>query len=335
MEESKNQLNWGIFSQYRGEAMGFAILWIMLFHGIGWVGELPHGGIFNYILKNGNAGVEIFLFVSAIGLYFSLSRDGSLTHFYIRRLKRVVIPYLVMAPFLYVWQDLICNHSVKTFLLDYSQLSFWMQGARRLWYIPFIVVLYVTAPFFFRLLQPENTHRTRNLVAFLIIYVIFLTVMDQQFHKAYAHVALALYRVPIFVIGMYLAAKVKRRDRFTELDLLVFFTITSLETVVIGTGLVGLPYRLMTNVLGIVLTLFFVLVSHQLAQGKLAVVHAFVKWCGTSSLELYIVHVILRRYFISYWAFSPWIGFALWFVLSLLTAYAVTKIQALAVSAQN
>ncbi len=65
---------YGLLSQYRGELMGLAMLWIMLFHAY----ELRFGVLLLDGLKAaGFAGVDIFLLLSGTGLYVSLSKTIS------------------------------------------------------------------------------------------------------------------------------------------------------------------------------------------------------------------------------------------------------------------
>ena len=62
---------YGLLSQYRGELMGLAMLWVMLFHAY----ELRFGVFLLDSFKAlGFAGVDIFLLLSGMGLYVSLSR---------------------------------------------------------------------------------------------------------------------------------------------------------------------------------------------------------------------------------------------------------------------
>lgn len=62
---------YGLLSQYRGELMGLAMLWVMLFHAY----ELRFGVFLLDSFKAlGFAGVDIFLLLSGMGLYVSLSQ---------------------------------------------------------------------------------------------------------------------------------------------------------------------------------------------------------------------------------------------------------------------
>lgn len=57
-------------SKYRGELMGLAILFVILFH-IG----MPQSNFFYPLRRLGNIGVDMFLFVSGMGLWFSWTRS--------------------------------------------------------------------------------------------------------------------------------------------------------------------------------------------------------------------------------------------------------------------
>lgn len=58
-------------SRYRGELMGLAIIFVILFH----VG-LPREDAFFGLKRMGNIGVDFFLFLSGMGLWFSWTKQG-------------------------------------------------------------------------------------------------------------------------------------------------------------------------------------------------------------------------------------------------------------------
>ena len=95
------QLSWGLISQYRNALFGLSILLIMWFHGGTFrgfshhpaiVAFLPTGGWIHY----GSVGVDLFLFLSGMGLYFAMCKRPTLPHFYLKRLKRILIPYIII-----------------------------------------------------------------------------------------------------------------------------------------------------------------------------------------------------------------------------------------------
>ena len=72
-------------SRYRGELMGAAMIFVILFH----VG-LPRDDTFFGLRRIGNIGVDIFLFLSGMGLWFSWTKRPSLSHFFSRRFLRSI-----------------------------------------------------------------------------------------------------------------------------------------------------------------------------------------------------------------------------------------------------
>lgn len=88
-----DNLTYKSLSKYRGFLMGFAILWVMYFHiplkfatEIGW-----------FTHRIGFYGVDIFLFLSGLGVYFSLMKRPNVLRFYKARLVRILPAYVIVA----------------------------------------------------------------------------------------------------------------------------------------------------------------------------------------------------------------------------------------------
>ena len=81
-------------SRYRGELMGIAMLFIILFHV-----SLPRNDLFFGLRRMGNIGVDMFLFLSGIGLWFSWIKTPSARHFFMKRYLRVYPAWLIVACF--------------------------------------------------------------------------------------------------------------------------------------------------------------------------------------------------------------------------------------------
>ena len=67
-------------SRYRGELMAAAIIATILFHV-----SLPRSDMFYGLRRMGNIGVDIFLFLSGMGLWFSWVKNQSVERFFTRR----------------------------------------------------------------------------------------------------------------------------------------------------------------------------------------------------------------------------------------------------------
>lgn len=152
--------NWNIFSKNRNAIYGVAIISIMIFHffediansnlsggGLGFLGKLYNTFI-------GSVGVEFFVFLSGVGLYFSMSKDSNILHFFQKRIKRILPAYLMVAiPYWIVIDLIIMQKGVKMFAFDFGFVTFFTQGTRTFWYVLFIVFAYLIYPFVYKILE--------------------------------------------------------------------------------------------------------------------------------------------------------------------------------------
>ena len=70
-------------STYRAELMGWAIVWIMMLHFT--FNQIKPLG---FIAQYGFAGVEIFMLVSGLGLYYSLEKNNKIIPYFKRCVHR-------------------------------------------------------------------------------------------------------------------------------------------------------------------------------------------------------------------------------------------------------
>lgn len=139
-------MNLELISRNRSSIYGISMLWIMLCHSSfsfskTWMLSL-------LIAKNmGNCGVDVFLFVSGISLYFSLSKQNcSLKDFYVHRIKRIVFPTLVTSM---LWFGFLAPNpapDISAFLLDVTGISLFIYGKRTIWFVTMIMICYVVYP---------------------------------------------------------------------------------------------------------------------------------------------------------------------------------------------
>lgn len=99
-----------LLSKYRGVLMGVQILLIMAFH---YTEDLSNAAdhfngpaqvFYDYI---GSSGVDMFLMISGLGLYYSWKRNPDAGAFYRKRLTRVLVPYVAVALVGWIWFDFV------------------------------------------------------------------------------------------------------------------------------------------------------------------------------------------------------------------------------------
>lgn len=190
---------------YRNEVFGFAAIWIVLFHVYGTVriGSFPGSYLAANLLVMGNSGVDIFLMLSAIGLYAAMEKNRPLSVFYRNRVIRVVIPYLLVAVPYFAWYDLLwARDGLWQFVANVSSLNFWLRDDFPVWYVSYIMVMYAVYPLLYWLDRKSGHISTVVLIAasVLLEYVCWKTGSP-----IYANSEKALSRMPVFLSGILLA----------------------------------------------------------------------------------------------------------------------------------
>ena len=281
---------WSEISNYRGEIFGISIISIILFHyfeGVAISGETGKFLTLLAFLYNGiigSVGVDVFLFLSGYGVFYSLSRKQGFIAFYIKRIERVVIPYLIVGCAFWIIKDLIIGReSFWRFLYDYSLLSFWGEGIRTFWYISLICILYAISPYIY------ERHRVMFFWGGLsILLTIFLY---RVYPSKYTEIEIAILRIPVFLIGMYVASLSKNRRTISQL---LFGLLALSVPLKIVWGMYGFPFsRLINGCYAVFLVVLYVVIRHW-GDDNSKTFSAMV-WFGSYSLELYIVHVALRN----------------------------------------
>lgn len=290
----KTEFDLSAISKYRRQIFGLTILEIIIFHYFETV--LFHGSeVHRYLYLSaklfltllGSIGVDVFLFLSGMGIFQSLKKDGNVLRFYRKRLLRVVLPYGIVGLAFWIVKDFVMNQAtIGTFLLDYSLLSFWLSGVRTLWYIAFIVVMYAVSPLLYRWIR-----KLGRKAWILILGAIALDVLVRYgFPSFFSGCEIAIQRVPIFLLGLICSERIMAGDRIRVADLLVIFLFqpiyalcdfASLSFSRLGDGLYALV---------LLLALAFAVSKIQ----RPGVQNALGK-VGDLSLELFLTHVALRN----------------------------------------
>ncbi len=326
------------FQKYRNELFGISILSIMIFHYFEDVSNAKITGALGYAAKGyiffiGSSGVEIFLFLSGMGLFYSLSKSPLVLPFYKRRLGRVLPTYLIVGGIGWLVIDILLKRrGLRSFLSDFSTYSFWRYGERLVWYVSLILLLYLFFPLLFRLFsiknKPLSTAALWELFAFFFFGIIIIYCLAPGFYK---HTEIALWRVFPFIIGAWYGKKQYNGEKTGKA-----FAAAALAGLVLklAGAFVGksAPFPLsllslrLNNLLYplIVMLAFTALLSlidkRRAASGKEKKRRWALSWLGSISFELYLCHVILRR--ISKTAGLPNCNFAVW------TAYIAISLAA-------
>ena len=292
-------------SRFRAEQMGAAMLFVILFHV-----ALDRGDPFYGLRRCGNVGVDIFLFLSGVGLWFSWVKTPDVLRFYRRRLLRIVPTWLVVATAFYLPDYLGArrfSHSIVDLIGDITiNWDFWLHDELTFWYVPAIMALYLVAPWYMRLVQSRPVYR------WLPLLMVIWCVMVQwvlPIHHAVGHIEIFWSRVPIFFIGINFGEMVRTR-RHLPGEAVWLLLITFLMT--FGTCLYLEQVRhghfplFVERMLYIPFTVCTVLVMNRIFRRMPQWVNSSFRFVGALSLEAYLIHihfvlVYVQPYHLGYW----------------------------------
>lgn len=302
-EDVKSQLlNWRILSKNRNMLFGVAILLVMLLHTQGYTGISSWPGfkkssilsVFDEVISRSTVGVDMFLFLSGMGLYYSFSKCSDLKIFYWKRLKRVLIPYLIIGTGYWILRDLIFSNNSAVFWKDLTWITYYTEGKSTYWYVNFILIMYLIYPLVYYML--ESRYRNLNLAVLLAFTFGLMLVLYTNTPELYSNIEKSLGRMVAFFLGCYWGKLVKSGKRMSDMWLLYAFFIPWLGGIlqylskkdILDWKLTMRPwYGLLAIGICILLSVIFSITDF----GKIG---EFLNLAGTHSLELYLLHVAMK-----------------------------------------
>lgn len=278
--------------RYRGIWLGMAMLWIMLAHsGL----RLP-SALFEYLKMFGYGGVDLCLFASGAGCYFSLDADPDGLRFLKRRVLRLAPAYLC---FCTVWCGFcVCfqgmnGREVLGNLLGIQYLTGLPGGMN--WYIGGLVVYYLLAPYLKSLADRAGSLRAQAVV------ICVMLLFTLPFWESDRFIILVT-RIPVFYAGMLFARQCSLGKQIGRKGIVLFLLGTAagfgllfaalrfLPDVMWAHGWYWYPFLLITPGLCILISL----AAMKLETGKPG------RWLmklptliGRNSFEVFLVHVPL------------------------------------------
>lgn len=192
-------------SKYRPHMFAIAMILIVFHHFSFKYDSGIIGSAYMFLRVTGAVGVDIFLFLSGLGCYYSFSKDENTMEFYKRRLKRLLPAYLVVAIIAYFITDIIISgNGILTYLSNVSLIAFWINGGSD-WYIAASLFLYLFFPLMYFCTRKCKIGYVIIIGAWAIICIVLYLISNEYFDVTSRLWA----RVPVFILGMMIAPKIK------------------------------------------------------------------------------------------------------------------------------
>lgn len=288
--------------------MGFAILWIVLFHSNLSFGATVMGRLFGFFKDIGYCGVDLFFFLSGLGLMYGWCvKKYPLPVFYKRRILRIIPIYWTVVSIHFLYQGLFTD-AIFTPLDIINQLfflDFFINRNLHLWFIPSILLLYIVFPVLSKIMLS-----VRDKIRCLLILIGACIIASLLIIATHAgnFLLIGLVRLPSFLIGMYigyLESAVYEQESVPR-----FLTSSRLHMLFVFTGLVSLfvlirtvsNHTLWTYGLwwypGIILSfpfcfLFSIFLNRMASYSFIKAARSLLTVCGKYSFEIYLTHTLL------------------------------------------
>lgn len=237
--------------------------------------------ILNVIRGSGDIGVEIFLFLSGLGLFQSMKSSHSLKAFYKRRFLRIMPAVVITA---LIKQLFLSKATVTQKIVNLTIMLFLRVG----WYFGFIVILYILFPVIYKF---TVKYREKFILLLTVMDVLGCLILSRINMEFYLYTSLMLTRIPIFLagtlFGLYVSEDLKIPRKLVIIDYIIL-VIACIALVYFH----GFPfYPFLKPVI-----YYFLSVSLILAVANKNIFSLFsnaekgLAWIGNYSMEIYLVY---------------------------------------------
>lgn len=303
----KKDFSMNNLSQYRGVLMGIQIILIVLFH---FTEDCINSGtstriVYLFYKYIRSSGVDVFLLLSGLGLYYSWKKNPNLKGFYKRRFSRILIPYFIIAIPAWGWRDLIFQQEgILQFLKDLFFVSLFEEGQTWIWYIAICLICYLAFPYVYEVLEKaiDTTTEKMYVLQFTMAITMLVVMLQLYCNDLYLNISILLLRFPMFIIGCLLGkASYENRtiSNFRIWGMLFLAVILSWRFQLVDIKIIRFYVLAFLNVS---LSLVFLLALNcvkMISSKRVNLVHKFIcniaEWLGNYSLEIYMCHVVVRK----------------------------------------
>lgn len=308
-----------LVSTYRAPIYGICIFWIVFFHAYAMAdvdysfgnSSLAWLALF---MEHGNVGVDVFLFLSGISLYFSWQRDPSLRNYYVKRLVRLFVPVIVIDGLYWFIRCVVLGQldGISGFIRRITLTSMWTGGSQSTWYVELLLPLYLVYPLIHELIYADDSAPKTALRAAVLIGVSYLVIYSfwNDEPELFDVVEIALSRIPVFLLGCALGRTVYCHKKLPAWCAALPFVGAFLFFYVLSLDVLERPFfRFFYLVGGVSLAYAFALVFlgvdklvHKVGLYQKSLLLRGLSQLGGASLELYLAHITL----IQIYQLSPW-----------------------------
>ena len=272
------------------------MMWVMYLHTI-YFGHSEIGHIFHNM---GIFGVDMFLMVSGLGIYYSMRKSKSIGDFYKKRAIRILPAYFLIAISWYAFFKTEFSFTEKLkalFGINYFKGSIFHIYEFFDWFIPFIVIMYLITPLYDKLFQKVESKWKLTVLASMISPILAVIAVQTGRQPLFYSIC----RIPIYLIGycmgwfLYEKKEEKKGSWMVFVSLLfmgilcTYIVQTQLDTYNVKWGLKSYLALMVAPAVSMLLAFICMYLEKYLKiVGKILMLPFYI--CGRYSLEIYLLH---------------------------------------------
>lgn len=199
--------------------MGFAALCILNFHT--WCKMFEHTDLWfleAFITRIGFFGVDIFFFLSGLGLFFSI-QSHSCVKFYYHRFRRLAIPFLTVAMLRYVLND----WTIWQLLRNISGVNFYTFNIYSfLWFVPAVATFYLLFPIYYKIFS-ASSNKTAFTLSVLVLWLLASIALSDTLRSDLFDFT---NRIPIFCVGCLAGYLSQQREYIFNRSIWILLILT-------------------------------------------------------------------------------------------------------------
>ena len=276
--------------KYRSVWMGIAMLWVVFYH------SFPVVGGYSFFKNIGYGGVDLCLFASGVGCYYSLSKSDDVFEFTKRRFVRIFPTYWCFLPFWFLYAFKAFEMTVPDVIGNiFGVQNFTGKGNAFNWYISAILLFYILAPFLKKRCDKCDT-AFKQAVVILILFAFTVPFWNSS------TLIITISRLPIFYIGMLFGKLSKNGVKLDFLKSFLWIAVSVVGFVMLwlafkkygeyrwSHALYWYPFILITPGLCIAVSYLMNLLDKSKASSWIVKLLSLI---GKYSFEVYLVHILI------------------------------------------
>lgn len=269
-----------IILKNRAYLIGLAMVLVLTYH------QLNIGlsmGFATPLFRHLDSSVDIFFYLSALGVSFSYKKNDLKT-FYKRRYVRIMPMYFLLV----LWRSLyevIVNDvhlSLWDWFCNFTTLSYYHVGGVPIaWFLAATALFYFIFPILFKIV--EKLGHWSVLLFLVLVFVIKLNI------EMYWSIDAMISRFPIFILGivtyLYFNGMVKRNQVILQI---IFCLCFALAYKLLPIYMISFAYNACVTPIMIIMLLAIMVIVR-----KIPYLYPFFEWVGRNSLEFYVANTIV------------------------------------------